>query len=133
MIAMGAQSHPSSSWDEARERRASLPVDRQKVAAVRALWVAATSLPIPGTIAPARASSRARWMASGTSSGALQAGDEDVDQVAAVGGLEAMLAQEARELPPVEGLAVGADEDFGECPLHAEPARRGEGARELAP
>ena len=45
------------------ERRASLPVNREKTPGVRAQWVAASSLPYPGTIAPARASSRARWMA----------------------------------------------------------------------
>ena len=45
------------------ERRASLQVDREKTPPVRAEWVAASSLTLPGTVAPDRASSRVRWMA----------------------------------------------------------------------
>src|SRR5258705_13627025 len=64
-------------------------------------------------------------------SGPLQAADEDVDQVLAVGRLEAVLAKHAYELRLVDGLAVGADEDFGDGALHADGARGDEGARQL--
>src|SRR5258705_6152122 len=64
-------------------------------------------------------------------SGPLQAADEDVDEVLAVGRLEAVLAKHAHELRLVDGPAVGADEDFRGGAPHADWARRDESARQL--